>query len=388
MMKRIPLWPLLFITGLVIVIGPPLFELRSTQGAESTGQPAELKAATSRPAESPGRVQKIELLDLTTAYRIKVTASTAPAFTAFKASKPDRILVDLPEMLFDTTTTLPGKIQNEIISGIKITQIEQNRKPVSEIEISLNKDASYEATRQGTALCIDIAKPQTIGRENSQAAPAGKAPVPAKNILKDLVITESATGYQIQFIAEQEIRKYYPLTLGNPARLAIDFPSTVNAVPRSVTHVGNPLIDTVRIGATGDRLRCVIDFKTPALPPYRIAKKDAALTITVDRPAKTAVQRTVETSTPVQKYGAESPKPASGMTAEIANPSQQKAPEIQKVQSAESAAAKKTGVSAKNTRYLNKPLQQYQQLPKAWQKGATGASMPARKFHLILRMLT
>jgi type IV pilus assembly protein PilQ len=332
MMKRIPLWPLLFITGLVIIIGPPLFELRSTQGAESTGQPA----------KSPGRVQKIELLDLTTAYRIKVTASTAPAFTAFKASKPDRILVDLPEMLFDTTTTLPGKIQNEIISGIKITQIEQNRKPVSEIEISLNKDASYEATRQGTALCIDIAKPQTIGRENSQAAPSGKAPVPAKNILKDLVITESATGYQIQFIAEQEIRKYYPLTLGNPARLAIDIPSTINAVPRSVTHVGNPLIDTVRIGATGDRLRCVIDFKTPALPPYHLSKKDTALTITVDRPAKTAMQRTVETSTPVQKYGAESPKPASGMTAEIANPSQQKAPEIQKVQSAESAAAKKT----------------------------------------------
>ena len=216
MMKRIPLWPLLFITGLVIVIGPPLFEVRSTQGAESTGQPAELKAATSRPAESPGRVQKIELLDLTTAYRIKVTASTAPAFTAFKASKPDRILVDLPEMLFDATTTLPGKIQNEIISGIKITQIEQNRKPVSEIEISLNKDASYEATRQGTALCIDIAKPQTIGRENSQAASDGKTSAPAKNTLRDLKVTENATGYEIQLITGQEIRKYYPLSLGEP----------------------------------------------------------------------------------------------------------------------------------------------------------------------------
>ena len=368
MMKHIPLWLLLFIIGLVIVVGSPLFELQATQGAESTGQPAELKMAPKRPADSPGHVQKIELLDLTNAYRIKVTASTTPTYRVFKASKPDRIMVDIPEMLFDTTTALPGKIQNEIISGIKITQIEKNRKPVSEIEISLNKDASYEATRQDTALVIDIAKPQTIAQEKSRTAPARKAPTPTKNILKDLLITESATGYQIVFIAEQEIKTYYPLTLKNPARLAIDLPSTTNAVPRSVMQVGNPLIDNIRIGATGDRLRCVLDFKTPALPPYHIAQKDTSLTIAVDYPAKTAAQRTVGASTPVQKYGAESPKPESVMTAEIANPSQQKAPENQKIQPVESAAAKKTA-------YQQKPLVQ-EQAPAAVQ---ASAEIPAEK---------
>ena len=341
MMKRIPLRLLLFTIGLVIVICLPLFELQATQVAESTGQPAGLKVAPERSADSPGRVQKIELVDLTNVYRIKVTASTAPIFTAFKASKPDRIMVDLPEMLFDATTALPGKIQNEIISGIKITQIEKNRKPVSEIEISLNRDASYEATRQDTALFIDIAKPQMTSQQKSLTAPAVKTASPARNILKDVTINESATGYQIVLITEQEITKYYPLTLKNPARLAIDFPSTTNAVPRSVTRVGNPLIDAVRIGATGDRLRCVLDFKTPALPRYHIAKKDTALTIAIDHPVKKAAQRTVETPTPVQKYGDESPKPASGMTAKIVNPLQEKAPENQKVSSVERAAAKK-----------------------------------------------
>ena len=341
MMKRIPLRLLLFTIGLVIVICPPLFELQAAQLAESMGQPAGLNVAPERSADSPGRVQKIELVNLTSVYRIKVTASTAPAFTAFKASKPDRIMVDLPEMLFDATTALPGKIQNEIISGIKITQIEKNRKPVSEIEISLNRDASYEATRQGTALFIDIAKPQATAQQKGLTAPAVKTASPARNILKDVTINESATGYQIVLITEQEITKYYPLTLKNPARLAIDFPSTTNAVPRSVTRVGNPLIDAVRIGATGERLRCVLDFKTPALPPYRIAKKDTALTITIDHPVKKTAQRTIDTSTPVQKYGDESPKPASGMTAKTVNPSQEKASENQKASSVERAAAKK-----------------------------------------------
>jgi type IV pilus assembly protein PilQ len=340
-MKRIPLWLLLFIVGLVIVIDSPLFEPQATQGAEGTGQPAELKMAPNRPADSPGQVQKIELLDLTNAYRIKITASTTPTYTVFKASKPDRIMVDLPEMLFDATTALPGKIQNEIISGIKITQIEKNRKPVSEIEISLNKDASYNTTQQDTSLFIDIVKPQTIAQEKSPTAPAGKAPSPMRNILKDLTINEIATGYQIEFITEQEIKKYYPLSLRNPARLAIDFPSTTNAVPRSIMQVGNPLINTIRIGSTGDRVRCVIDFKTPALPPYQIAQKDTALTITVDHPVKAAAQRTVGAPAPVQKTAVASQKAASGMTSEITNPSQEKAPEGQKVQSAESAAAKK-----------------------------------------------
>ena len=341
MMKRITLWLLLFIVGLVIVIDSPLFEPQATQGAEGTGQPAELKMAPNRPADSPGQVQKIELLDLTNAYRIKITASTTPTYTVFKASKPDRIMVDLPEMLFDATTALPGKIQNEIISGIKITQIEKNRKPVSEIEISLNKDASYNTTQQDTSLFIDIVKPQTIAQEKSPTAPAGKAPSPTRNILKDLIITESATGYQIEFITEQEIKKYYPLSLRNPARLAIDFPSTTNAVPRSIMQVGNPLINTIRIGSTGDRVRCVIDFETPALPPYQIAQKDTALTITVDHPVKAAAQRAVGAPAPVQKTAVASQKAASGMTSEITNPSQEKAPEGQKVQSAESAAAKK-----------------------------------------------
>lgn len=220
--------------------------------------------------------------------------------------------------------------------------------------------AGAEPAAQGTALTAtpenSVSGIRTQKAKQNDAVIAGaKAQSAARNTLKDITISDNSEEITIDFIADQQIEQYHPVVLKNPTRLAIDFPSTAKAISRSVLHIDNPLIDGIRIGETSNRVRCVIDFATPEVPPYKIAQKNNALTVKIEH----SVIQTAEAAQaqPVfhQPYGDESPQHASQLITETSNIADEKSPAAQKGASSPSDKAKKI-TAQKNMPRAEQPL--------------------------------
>ena len=59
---------------------------------------------------SPVRIDKIEVSDSKNACRVTITAAKIPTYTIFKLSKPDRIIVDIPDLMVDQKSSLPAQL--------------------------------------------------------------------------------------------------------------------------------------------------------------------------------------------------------------------------------------------------------------------------------------
>ncbi len=207
--------------------------------------------------------------------------------------------------------------------------------------------AAQDAPLLATPEQLTPAKPTPKPEQHDIGIAGATAQSSARNILKDITISRASDGIKIEFIAAQEINQYYPLVLKNPARLAIDFPATAKAVSGSLMQIEEACIGGIRIGATDDRVRCVIDFTTPEVPPYKISRKNNQLLVTIEHsrisPDRPAAQPPIQE----QQYGDESPKPALPLLAATQNISHEKSPAAPKGSSSPGDDAKKMTVQKK-----------------------------------------
>ncbi|MCX5902947.1 MAG: AMIN domain-containing protein, partial [Proteobacteria bacterium] len=289
-------------------------------------KPGVQKKISTTQGTSPVRIDKIEVSDTKNACRVTITAAKIPTYTVFKLSKPDRIIVDMPDLMVDQKSSLPVQLQNNIISGIKVNTIDKNGKSTAHLEILLKQALSYDTSQRETSLFIDIAKPQLAVEQKSPASQepktqkkpilkpqpsaasnptkesAAEKEIPKKLSIKNIDITDTPNGYQVTIAADAEIKNYHPFTLQKPTRLAIDFPSATCSVSRPLQNIKNSLVRAVRISSADDKVRFVMDFATSALPRFQIAKKGTDLMIMIDAPRKAAVREAVvESSAPVKK---------------------------------------------------------------------------------------
>ncbi|MCX5894968.1 MAG: type IV pilus secretin PilQ, partial [Proteobacteria bacterium] len=275
----------------------------SVKVKQETPTAQKVKPDSSQPAQV--KVDRIEVLDLKNACRVKITATKPPTYAVFKLNRPERIIVDLPEVLLDKNTVIPAKVQNNVIREIKTTPMEKNGKPSAHIEIILMHDAAYDTTQKEANLFIDIIKPQSDLNKNATQVPkqkdarqtgsqvkvsSGEKPSAHKNSITDVKINEIGTGCQITIVADSNISGYYPFTLKKPPRLAIDFPMTTSALARTTFSSKSPLISEMRVGTTGDKVRLVVDFPGSRVPLYEIDRQGKELSINIGAQAKACAQ--------------------------------------------------------------------------------------------------
>lgn len=272
-------------------------------------------------------IEAVEVIDLQDHYRVKITSTEPPTYAVFKLSNPERIIIDMPEMLMGEDADIE-EIQNELISSITSSQVEETGKSFTRIAIDLKQDISYNATQEGSSLFIDIAKPQTVDanqasqktktqesgaissqqKEEKTTAVSGKVaaqPSDKKNSIVNLETSQTSNGYQITVITDHEISNYFSQILQNPNRLAIDIPKATSKLAKTVFPVESPLIDKVRLGENANNVRFVLDFAGPELPLYQIAQKGNALSINVSTPAKNMSAATEQSGTETEKESTE-----------------------------------------------------------------------------------
>lgn len=244
-------------------------------------------------------LDSIRVVDEQNISKVVIATTVPPNYTIFKLSKPDRLIIDLLDVVLGNNKE-SQEIQNDFISRIRSVQIKDKEKNFLRIEILIKKDIIYNAITKNNTVVIDIkdrdikAASDSVKSETSQnsidkkekqrGTSTGK---PAKSI-EDVKVISSDAGYEIMISADGDIKKYKAYTLQNPYRLVIDLPAVTSQNIKPVTSVESEFIENIRVGQNNSNSRVVIDLKGNKLPYYHVAQEENQINISIskDEPQK------------------------------------------------------------------------------------------------------
>jgi len=219
--------------------------------------------------------------------RLIIAASSQPTYTVFKLSKPDRLIVDLPDFI-------PGAVkenmvvQNNVISTITSKQIEDTDRNFLRVQVDLTGDVKYSATNENNTIYIDIdlvasaaameKVPSSQNKTNitTDKVQNKKAGHKELNGIREIIVDPESI---ISIVADGEIEKYITNTLQKPNRLVIDMPKTALKIKKNIEGIKSTFVENIRIGQNNKTARIVIDFRGDILPPYRLTQEDNVLNV-------------------------------------------------------------------------------------------------------------
>ena len=302
---------------------------------QTSASPPETMQVKTQPAPQP-ELENIEIRSANQGCSIRLSTTVAtPTYTVFKLTKPERIIVDLPDMLPNENYRIL-EVQNDFITHIKSTQIQDKGESFLRVEVGLQNDYSYNAEHKNNSIFIALS-PKTIAGpkiETPKAAEAKADPTPekisasqtaAKKVcIKDIKISQTAAGHNIAIVADSEIEKYHSYSLQKPNRLTIDLPGAKSLLKKPAYTVGGSLIEKVRVGQKPDQVRIVIDLKGDKFPLYQIAQGKNYLNVSI-RAEKKAASATEPEDNKLARDIADEEK-----TPEAENPAEEPGPDDEK----------------------------------------------------------
>ncbi len=287
-----------------------------------------------------------------------VQGTTAPTFTVFRLSEPDRLVVD---MSGSDVASIKGHHEGVgPVTGIVASQFSDEHASVGRLLIGLDGVSRYDVRAQGKSVVVTIegkavtsAEP-TPGAGNVKVAEAPSAAKPevkpaevaapavastdaregvVASRVDEVQVTKPATRVTSLALkngvltvgADGEIPKFELIELQSPARLAVDLYGMKKGAKLPRAH-GAPVKD-IRAAAHEDKLRLVLEMDGE-MPVYRAARTKRGLEITLNgRAAQTAAVEATEAdsvATPVveidgKAMSVESPQPVVATAGKMAD---------------------------------------------------------------------
>jgi type IV pilus assembly protein PilQ len=239
---------------------------------------------------------------------VLVEASGPIAYTAFRLTDPDRLVLDIPEV--DIKKVLePIHINNEFITTITAASYGgQTIVPISRVEIGLKKGVihdvkqgegsimvtvDHEADTQQTASVVEDQGAEVAKREEPNALVAEEPTVPpppsaegkevkkADKLLRIEAQKENGATV-IKIVGNGAIGNFnaFDMKKAAPPRLVVDVWNVKNSIPKTSLAVNTSHIRKVRVGQYPDKVRLVFDSNQRTLPNYTIEKVENSLVIT------------------------------------------------------------------------------------------------------------
>ncbi len=237
-------------------------------------------------------LENIDIVNKDGHCRIIISSDIPPTYTVFKLSKPDRLIIDLPEILLQGNQKSLD-YQNDYITRITGSQLQDKEKKFLRLEVSLKDDFNYNALSENNSLAIDIFSKPAAGLSNRNEPKTKKTTLTHQNKIssekpadkdifiniKNITISQTRSDCDLSIVADSEIGKYHSYSLQNPNRLAVDIMKAKSLIKKPLTLPDNPLIDKIRMDQKQDKVRIVIDLKGENYPYYQIAQEKNSLNI-------------------------------------------------------------------------------------------------------------
>ena len=205
--------------------------------------------------------------------RVILRGAEDPIYTAFMLSDPPRLLIDLPDVVFDGVET-PIRVQNELVGNITIGAFGDPRvsPSMARVSIGLVSESEYEVIPSGSDVVVEI-RPKLGGNAVTTAAPAksrgAAAPAravptakPAKTSAdgSSRIVRVLATEHYVDVFSEGPLDNVDAFAVHTPERLVLDFWGVRNEESRRAISVEGSVVQKIRIGQHADKVRIVLDL--------------------------------------------------------------------------------------------------------------------------------
>jgi hypothetical protein len=304
-----------------------------------------LGGAASAPSLALADVQAISHVEVEKGKgvtRVILRGARDPIYTAFMLSDPPRLLLDLPDVVFDGVET-PIRVDGEVVGEITLGAFGDPRvsPSMARVSIGLRSESDYEVIPNGDQVIVEIrprrgAAPTVADTGESTRAARGEReetepaweepaeePAPKQTVAKiDPETPKRETAAQPQSKPEAKTKPKQEATRGraqkqsrivkvvpgdnwidvqaegpvdnldsfllhNPERLVVDFWGTKNASPRSSITMDGSVVRKIRIGQHRDRVRLVLDL-AQEVKDHTIQPTPQGVRIRVAEPSATA----------------------------------------------------------------------------------------------------
>jgi hypothetical protein len=261
-------------------------------------------------ATDPYELRTIQVIYQNDQWHVVLTGSESLTYKASKAVDPLRLKIDLPNTVV-SPEVLPRHKENEIIGRITAAVFISGFRPLTQIEIDLNRDVSYVITRaQGKIWVTFDSLDLLTGAEPARIEPIGKskaedfrdklvtpttAPILEEKILsvqptrtkpvspahevKAIRSIKSDEELRIYILADGSLAEYKTFFLNSPPRLVLDFMEVRSTKIRAVQSVKGSLVKKIRVGLHTEKLRVVFDLVSEKEPSYQIILGEDRLVI-------------------------------------------------------------------------------------------------------------
>jgi type IV pilus assembly protein PilQ len=109
---------------------------------------------------------------------------------------------------------------------------------------------------------------------------AGIGAAYAQNSIEGFDVTQQAGSIVVRVTTREPLQGVPPnFTVANPARIAFDFPKTVNALGRNAQDIGQGELRSMNLVQAGDKSRLVLNLRRPVVHEARVDGRNLVITL-------------------------------------------------------------------------------------------------------------
>jgi type IV pilus assembly protein PilQ len=238
---------------------------------------------------------------------VTVKGNDTLTYTAIKQESPLGLLVHFPETALDNINTVYYPPENDILSSIRATQLEEDG-VTSRIFIALRQDLSYSIKPDDTGLHIYFSKTDSPAAETATQDVAGeiveispepepeRAPAPPATLITSVTATPLKKNVVIDVKADGTIKNYKSFTIaGDPSRIVYDLYGLKSPYKKEQRiTVKSDWVSEIRYYGHPEKIRMVLETTKAHLSEFSASPADDGLLIYVGN-----------IPTPLSKDGAE-----------------------------------------------------------------------------------
>ncbi len=263
------------------------------------------------------KINDIRLSEGLNGTEVFINATRKPNYTHFKLAKPDRIIIDIP----DIANEEPIKEFNPesgFVSSIRTSLITDKELKYLRVEIVLKSPVSYTALSDDSTIIVNIKKNSLKQNELNEPKAASSTSSNLINIHNEIIGKSNVIKLQLQ----NAIPKFTSYKLVNPARLVVELENAHSQIIPGFVNINENNVTKIRIGQKGNYLKIVFDIQGNSVPEFEIRQSPPYLIVALGSEAITAEMKNKQ---PLSAQKAEQSLPLSPLLLRK-NPLNQKTP--------------------------------------------------------------
>ncbi len=248
-----------------------------------------------------------------TSTTVTVKGNRSLTYTAIKQVFPLGVLLDFPETALDDIETVHYPPENDFISSIRATQIEEEAR-TSRIFIALKKDLPYKIDTDAAGLNIVFPKSDKLAVETPPKAPAGETPPKAPLAKKETpapppetVEVPTAPATRIMSVSATPLKQNVVITVKADGTISNFESFTISEIPPRIVYdlyklkspfkgeqriaVKSDQISKIRHFGHPDKIRIVLETNKANLSKYTARPVDNGMLIYVGQPPPPASEK-------------------------------------------------------------------------------------------------